>query len=128
MPTLIERLMRIAKTGALATAVLSVPMAAFANTGMETHLFGEFQVAQTAPRASSPPQRQPAQPATPPAAGNQEVERQIADLRRKLNITPAQQAQFDALAQAMRQNADAVSTPAQQAQQNGKPNAVEAVR
>src|SRR6266852_5158117 len=127
MSVLIERLLRIAKSGGLSAAVLAVPMVGFANTGIETHTPARFQVAQATPRSAPERQTKPAQPA-PPAAGNQEVERQITDLRRRLNITPAQQAQFDALAQAMRQNADAVSTLAQQAQQNGKPNAVEAVR
>ena len=99
-------------------------MAGFANTGIKTHPLALSQVAQATPRSA--PQRQTQPPR--PAASNQEVERQITDLRRRLNITPAQQAQFDALAQAMRQNAEAVSTLAQQEQPSAKPNAVEAVR
>ncbi len=127
MSVLIERLVRISKSGGLAAAILAAPMAGFANTGIETHPLALSQVAQATPRSAPQRQTQPPQPA-PPAASNQEVERQITDLRRRLNITPAQQAQFDALAQAMRQNAEAVSTLAQQEQPSAKPNAVEAVR
>ncbi len=84
--------------------------------------------------AQAPPQRAPsrAQPAPPqaPAQGgaDQQLEREIADLHRRLAITPAQQAQFDALAQAMRQNAQEMTALMQQQQQAGKPNAVEEVR
>jgi periplasmic protein CpxP/Spy len=123
----IERLVRIAKSGGLAAAVLAVPTAGFANTSVETRTLARSEVAEATPRSAPQRQTQPPQPA-PPAAGDQTVERQITDLRRKLNITPAQQAQFDALAQAMRQNAEAMSTLAQQEPQNAKPNAVEAIR
>jgi periplasmic protein CpxP/Spy len=127
MSVLIERLVQIAKSGGLAAALLAVPMAGFAGPSTEIHTLAGAQVAQATSRPAPQRQAQPPQPA-PPAAGNQEVERQITDLRRKLSITSAQQAQFDALAQAMRQNAEAISTLAQQEQPNGKPNAVEAVR
>jgi hypothetical protein len=122
MSALIARSIRIAKMAGLTAALLSVPLAGFANTSIETHTQAGFQVAQATPRSA------PAQPPASPSAGNQEIERQITDLRRKLNITPAQQPQFDALTQVMRQNAQAIDALAQQEPQNGKPNAVEAVR
>ena len=71
---------------------------------------------------------QPALPTPPSAAGAQDIERQIGDLRRRLNITPAQQGQFDAFAQAMRQNAQDMTALAQQVQQNRNRNAVEDLR
>jgi len=126
MSVWIDRLTQIAKSRGLAAAVLAVPLAWVANASAETPNLAQSQLAQATPRSPQQRQAQPAQPATPPVAGNQEIERQITDLRRKLNITPAQQAQFDVLAQVMRQNAEAMSTLAQQ--QNSKPNAVEAVR
>lgn len=122
MSALIPRSALIAKTAGLTVALLSVPLGGFANASIDTHTQAGFQVAQATPRSA------PAQPPAPPSAGNQEIERQITDLRRKLNITPGQQPQFDALAQAMRQNAQAMDALAQQEQQNSKPNAVEAVR
>lgn len=122
MSASIARATRIAKMAGLTAALLSVPLAGFANASIDSYTEAGFQVAQATPRSA------PAQPPAPPSAGNQEIERQITDLRRKLNITPGQQPQFDALAQIMRQNAQALDTLAQQEQQNSKPNAVEAVR
>ena len=46
-------------------------------------------------------------PEAAPAQGN-EIESQIADLQKKLRITTAQQPLFDAFAQIMRQNAQAL--------------------
>jgi periplasmic protein CpxP/Spy len=122
MSALFAQATRIAKMAGLTAALLSVPLAGLANSRIESHTQAGFQVAQATPRSA------PAQPPAPPSAGNQEIERQVTDLRRKLNITPGQQPQFDALAQVMRQNAQAIDTLAQQEQQNSKPNAVEAVR
>jgi protein CpxP len=122
MSPLIERLVQIATLTVLTATLLAAPLSGFANSSIESDTPEGFQVAQATPRSA------PAQPPAPPSAGNQEIERQITDLRRKLNITPGQQPQFDALAQAMRQNAQAIDALAQQEPQNRKPNAVEAVR
>lgn len=53
---------------------------------------------------------------------------EIAELRRRLNISAAQQPQFDALAKVMRQNEEEMTKLAAQQSQRGKANAVEAVR
>ena len=63
--------------------------------------------------AASPTQLKLAQapPPAPPSAQNVEVN--IAGLRQRLQITPAQEAQFNALANVMRQNARAETTAPQ---------------
>jgi len=84
-----------------------------------------IQLAQATQKAApgAPPRQTETQPG--PAG---ESEAQIADLRKRLNITTAQQPQFDALAQAMRQNAQELDALVRQAQGKGKPNAVDAMR
>lgn len=57
-----------------------------------------------------------------------EVERRIADLHKRLKITPQQETQFNAFADVMRSNAQAMAMLAQKAQQDQKPNAVEDLR
>src|SRR5438105_2198234 len=110
MSRLIEVLRRVAKRAGCVAAALAVPLAVLASAGSGMPAEVQPQLAQNAPRTGAPQrQAQPAQPAAP-VAGEQEIERQIVDLRRRLAITPAQQAQFDALAQAMRQNAEAMKT------------------
>jgi hypothetical protein len=63
--------------------------------------------------AASPTQLMLAQapPPAPPSAQN--VEANIAGLRQRLQITPAQEGQFNALANVMRQNAKAETTAPQ---------------
>lgn len=68
-------------------------------------------VAQAAP-ASGPPTA--SQPRGPAAA----VEARIADLHRKLHITPSQQAQFDGFADVMRANAKSMQDLFQQRAQH----------
>ena len=83
--------------------------------------------ARPAPQKAAPqkaPQAQ-AQPA-PGAAPN--VEEQVADLRKQLNVTAAQQPQFDALASAIRQNAQDMSANMPPPGQNAALNAVEGMR
>jgi hypothetical protein len=58
-------------------------------------------------RAASPDMLAQARPNPPPPP---DVETDIASLRRKLQITPAQEAQFDAVANVMRGNARAEAT------------------
>ena len=83
---------------------------------------GHFQLAQ----AASPPQKPPAKP--PAAAAPQGIDGQIADLQKKLRITPAQQPQFDAFAQVMRQNAQAMDAVMRQQEQSRGTTAVDELR
>ena len=108
---------RFAPTIALMAAMIVLPIASSAK--VETH----SQFVQAAPKGQPPGTG--AQTQAP--GGDQQIEGQIADLRRRLSITPAQQQQFDALAQVMRQNDIEMSKLATQ-QPRSKPNAVEAVR
>ena len=62
--------------------------------------------------AGDPPQVQLAQ--DQPAAPPQNVEANIAALRQRLQITPAQEAQFNAVANVMRENARAEASAPQQ--------------
>ena len=78
----------------------------------------EFRLAQAAQKA--PPKAQ-AQQQAPQEQG---IERQISELKKRLNITPQQQPQFDAFAQAMRQNAQTME-PLMQEQQSANRNAVD---
>jgi len=78
----------------------------------------EFSLAQAAQKAPSKAQAQQ------PAPQEQGIERQISDLKKRLNITPQQQPQFDAFAQAMRQNAQTME-PLMQEQQSANRNAVD---
>src|SRR4051812_13622448 len=108
----INRAIRAATAPGLTGAVilLALGLAGTAGAGTDS---GQLQFAQ----AKSAPQRAPAKPAeTAPAQGGG-IDAQIADLQKKLRITPAQQPQFDAFAQVMRQNAkqmDSVAGPQEQ--------------
>jgi len=86
-------------------------------------------LAQAAPPAAPPPP--PSAPSKPPSGRAREdaVETRIKDLHQKLKITPAQEAQWNAVAQVMRQNAhelDAVLN--ERAQKLHAMNAVEDLR
>ena len=59
------------------------------------------------PSAASPPQLTFAQAAAPAPSPVQNIEANIASLHQRLQITPAQEPQFSALANVMRQNARA---------------------
>jgi hypothetical protein len=117
MSDLMNRLVRTATAGGLA-AVLFVAAPAFAAPENAMQGGAPLRLAQGAQRQAQPP-KQAAQPATNP------IEQQINDLRRRLNITQAQQAQFDAFAQAMRQNSQTMDGLAQQEQQKPSRTAVE---
>jgi periplasmic protein CpxP/Spy len=80
----------------------------------------EFRVAQGAPKAAAP--KAQAQQQQAPEQG---IERQVAELKKRLNITAQQQPQFDAFAQAMRQNAQTMEPLMQEQQQSPNRNAVE---
>lgn len=113
------QVVRFAALIVLMAAPITSPIAAFAGSSPSA-----LRLAQSGPRSA--PQRE-AEPAPAPGASDQEGEGQIAELRSRLKITPAQQPQFDAFAQVMRQNAQEMEKLAAQ-QPRGKPNAVEAVR
>ena len=65
--------------------------------------------------------------AAPQPAADAQVERRIADLHRRLHITPAQEPQFAAFAQQMRANAQEMAALRQQLSQNPHMNAVESL-
>jgi hypothetical protein len=81
--------------------------------------------AQTVNRpAPAPAQQKPAagQPAGDP------VESQLGDIKKRLNITAAQQPQFEQFAAVVKQNAQAMQALSQTAGQNAQQNAVEGLR
>jgi hypothetical protein len=85
-------------------------------------------VAAQGPGAGTPPgSKSPGAKAKPaPAGPRDEVEQEITQLRDRLHITPAQQQQFDAFAEILRQNAQALD--ALMHEKNPKANAVEDMR
>ena len=85
---------------------------------------GKFQLAQGAGAPQRPPGKPPE---AAPAQGN-EIERQIADLQKKLRITAAQQPLFDAFAQILRQNAQALDAALRQQEQKSGATAVDDLR
>lgn len=125
MPHAIDRLGRPASflscmARGLGGAVLML-LFGFAGTAATADTSTQFQLAQAGQRQAAPP-RQAQQPPADPA------EAQIGDLRKRLKITQAQQAQFDAFAQVVRQNSQDMSALMQQEQQNTNRNAVEDLR
>ena len=71
------------------------------------------------PSAASPPQLTLAQAQAPAPSPVQSIEANIASLHQRLQITPAQEAQFTALANVMRQNARAEASAPQAPPPNG---------
>jgi hypothetical protein len=118
----IDRAARTAAALGLAGALIALPLGLAGRFAAAADP-GQVQLAQ-----SGAGQRTPDKP--PAAAPGQadQVERQIADLQKKLHITAAQQPQFDAFAQVMRENAQAMDAVMRQQEQNRSPNAVEALR
>jgi periplasmic protein CpxP/Spy len=118
----IVRAARTAIVLGLAGALIALPLGP-AGRGAAAPAPEQFQLVQ-----AGAPQRTPGKP--PPAAPGQgdQTERQIADLQKKLHITAAQQPQFDAFAQVMRENAQALDAMMRQQEQNRSTNAVEALR
>lgn len=110
----------------LATAaLLSLPVAALAQSSQ-----GQSPAARSA--APPPPVAAASPMAAHPAAGKnaqERVEQRIKELHAQLQITPAQQAQWDQFAQVMRENArDMDQAFMQRAQQFPKMNAVQNMR
>ena len=130
----IDRLARAALIASVMTVGLAVPSGLAAPLAPDDAA-GGLQLAQgtpqPAPRAGAP-QRQAPQAAAPapaqPGAAGPGIDRQIAELHKRLAITPAQQPQFDAFAQAMQQNTQTMNELLQQEQQNPKRNAVDDLR
>jgi hypothetical protein len=119
----IGRAVRTATALGLAGALITLPLGPV-GTGGAKAAPGQFQLAQNA----SAPQRPPGKPPeAAPAQGN-EIERQIADLKKEMRITPAQQPLFDAFAQIMRQNAQALDAAMRQQDQTGATTAVDDLR
>jgi periplasmic protein CpxP/Spy len=119
----INRAARTATALGLAGALIALPLGV-AGTGAAAADPAKFQLAQGA----SAPQRAPGKPPeAAPAQGN-EIESQIADLQKKMRITTAQQPLFDAFAQVMRQNAQALDAAMRQQEQKGWTTAVDDLR
>jgi hypothetical protein len=72
-------------------------------------LFVSGAYAQTHPLVAATPPTQTAQMSSAPAA-NAKVEMHVKDLHARLNITPAEEAQWASVAQAMRESADEVES------------------
>ena len=62
------------------------------------------------------------------AAGTSEIDREVADLKKQLKITPQQEPQFNAFAEIMRSNAQEMDAQMSQGSPNQNPNAVEALK
>jgi hypothetical protein len=131
MSQAIHRASRGAAATALAGALLLLPLGA-ANA-RDADVTPALRLAQApssssgaapAPRSGAAPQaRQPA--AQGPASRGEEVERQTAELKKQLQITPQQESQFDAFAQIMKSNAEAMDSAIQREHQNPPKNAVD---
>ena len=131
MPFAIDRAACGAVALGFAAALILVPLGTAQARSPETA--PEFQLAQTpsspgagtAPRAGAAPQSR--QPATQqqPVTRDQQVERQTAELKKQLQITPNQEQQFDAFAQVMRSNAQAMEAAMRQQSQNPPKTAVD---
>jgi hypothetical protein len=78
----------------------------------------------TAPRSGTPQSRGSQQP----ASRDQAVEQQTAELKKQLQITPQQESQFDAFAQQMHSNAQAMDSAMRQQAQNPPKSAVDDLR
>jgi periplasmic protein CpxP/Spy len=62
------------------------------------------------------------------AAGTSQIDREIADLKKQLKITPQQEPQFNAFAEIMRSNAQEMDAQMSQGSPNQNPNAVESLK
>jgi protein CpxP len=119
----IGRAARAATALGLAGALIALSLGV-AGTGAAEADPGQFQLAQGAAAPQRPAGKPPE---AAPAQGN-EIERQIADLQKKLRITPPQQPLFDAFAQIMRQNAQALDAVMRQQEQKSGATAVDDLR
>ena len=112
---------------ALAAAWVLLPLGiARAN---DTHASAVFQLAQASSpsRPSGPGGRSGNAPQPGASAGQQgqDVDGQISQLRKELNITQAQEQQFNGFAEVLKSNAQAMSSLTQQQNQNPPKNALD---
>ena len=111
---------RAAAIAALAAALMMLPLAAGpANARSDDGT--SLQMAQAARQGG-------AKAAAPAPPGGSEVDRDIADLRKQLKITPQQEPQFNAFAEVMRSNAQELDAQMRQGSPNQNPNAVETLK
>jgi periplasmic protein CpxP/Spy len=112
-----DRPLRTVLALALGTALIGTPLGVAAAGDIAGG--AEFRLAQAAPKPGAPKAQAQQQ------APEQGIERQVSELKKRLNITPQQQTQFDAFAQAMRQNAQTMEPLLQEQQQSPNRSAVE---
>ena len=113
-----DRPSRAAAMTALAAALIWVPLAVTpANAGSSDG--ASLQLAQASRQGG-------AKSAAPAPSGGSEVDKQIADLKKQLKITPQQEPQFNAFAEVMRSNAQELD--AQMSKGSANPNAVEELK
>jgi primosomal protein N' len=79
-----------------------------------------LQLAQAGPGSRGAP--------AAPQAGGSDTDRQVADLKKQLKITPQQEPQFNAFAEVMRSNEQDLDKLMQQGSANQQPNAVEELK
>lgn len=93
---------------ALLTVLLALPVGAFAQSAAPTAANPADTTPMSAPRTAAP--QAAASPANADQPGRREarVEQRIADLHSRLQITPAQQSQWDQFAKVMRDNAQSM--------------------
>ena|SRR5947207_206783 len=113
-----DRRSRTAAITALAAALIWVPLTV-APANARSGDGAPLQLAQASRQGGA---KAPA--AAPPGGG--EVDKQIADLKKQLKITPQQEPQFNAFAEVMRSNAQELD--AQMSKGSANPNAVEELK
>jgi protein CpxP len=133
MSDAVDWVIRSAAAMGLAGAVILLPLAAAGGRSadgawLEAAISATVPAAAQGPGAGTPPgAKSPGAKAKPaPAGPRDEVEQEVTELRDRLHITPAQQPQFDAFAEILRQNAQALDALMQQ--KAPKANAVEDMR
>jgi periplasmic protein CpxP/Spy len=135
MSDAVDWVVRNAAAVGLAGAVILLPLGAAVASGrsadgawLEAAVGATLPAAAQGPGAGTPPgAKSPGAKAKPaPAGPRDEVEQEVTELRDRLHITPGQQQQFDAFAEILRQNAQALDALMQQ--KAPKANAVEDMR
>ena len=123
MPYALDRLGRPAIPRAIAAAVLmlSLGVAADSATAQTGNRSQPTQAQSPAGQKPAAPQRQ-AEPAGNP------VEAQLGDIKKRLNITAAQQPQFEQFATIVKQNAQAMESMMQKEAQTAQRSAVDGLR